>query len=125
MLLYNCWLEDTENTIDKHEQSTTWTHDADWGHDDADAGNDGEGGAGAGGVAAGGTVKGGKGRGGRGGISAKGDSKGGGKGGEGIQDGKDGKGGVKGGKGGEMPMEKLHGKGVAQAGGDVVQILIR
>ncbi len=38
--------------------------------------------------------------------------------GEGI---KDGKGGVKGGKGGEMPMEKLHGKGVAEAGGDVMQ----
>eukprot|EP00434_Breviolum_minutum_P034126 symbB.v1.2.030193.t3/scaffold3378.1/size58068/5 len=46
--------------------------------------------------------------------SGEGSGKGGGKGGEGIQDGKDGKGGVKGGKGGEMPMEKLHGKGVAQ-----------
>lgn len=46
---------------------------------------------------------------------AKGSGKGGGKGGEGIQDGK---GGVKGGKGGEMPMEKLHGKGAAQAGAD-------
>ena len=76
MLLYNCWLEDTENTIDKHEHTTTLTHEADWGHDDA--GNDGEGGDGAGGLDVKGNSKGGKGKGGGTGKGGKGKGKGGG-----------------------------------------------